>query len=369
MNNNFNNNYGNNNANNNYYNGGNMNNGFGGNNPRNMNNGFNGNNTGYPVAPPPKKKGNGAVKIVIAVCSVILFVVVAVIIGVAVFLLGGSSSEKVVKLLDEGKYSEAFDKYVELYGRGNSDEELDDAIYDRLEKIKEDFDDGALDYDQAAEELEVYEDMKIEKFEDEIAEVSEYISDKDETAKSPEEESPTKQQADGTTQSHLPTEPVPENPVSYYPRISNASTLKGEVLSASNVNAARSFGANKAIDGYYDSCWCVNTKSTGGAGAQIRFTLSEKSYVSGFKLINGNLYKPETDIYSLNGQVKDFTLTFSDGTRKSFVASYNGTGVANYQYFDFSEPIATDYIILTVDSAYVGSNFTTNVCLGEFEVY
>ena len=358
------------NNNSNSNNGNNMNNNFGGSNMQNTNNGFVTNNANYPVAPPPKKKGKGAVKAVIAVCSVLLFVVFAVIIGVvSLILFGGNDCEKVVRLLDKGDYSEAFNKYVELYGRGNSDEELDDAINDRLEKIKEDFDDGNLDYEQAIEELEVYEDMKIDKFEDEIADLSEYIRESDEEV-SPTEEAPTtKQQPDGTTQSHLPTEPIPERPVSYYPRISDAATLKGVVLSASNVNSGRSFGANKAIDGYYDSCWCVNTKGTGGSGAQIRFNLSEKSYVNGFKLINGNLYKPETDIYSLNGQIREFTLTFSDGTRKSFVASYSNNGVANYQYFDFNEPIATDYIILTVDSGYVGTNFTTNVCLGEFEVY
>jgi hypothetical protein len=167
----------------------------------------------------------------------------------------------------------------------------------------------------------------------------------------------------------LNTEPVPETTYSTNPKIVSATTLKGTVLEESNVNTARSFGAKKTIDGYYDSCWCVNTSTTGGAGAQIRFNLSEKSRVNGFMMVNGNLFQPETEIFRSNGQVKNFTLTFSDGTSKSFTATYNEYASGEFEEFQFNSPVITDYIILTVNSGYVGQKFTENVAIGEVNVY
>lgn len=154
------------------------------------------------------------------------------------------------------------------------------------------------------------------------------------------------------------------NPVIY-----SASTLVGEVLPESNVSATRSFGANKAIDGYYDSCWCVNTYSYGGVGAKIRFDLADYSTVSGVKIINGNLYHPYDDIYRSNGQIRTFRLTFSDGSSKTFTASYNSSASSAYEYFTFDAPVNTSSITLTVESAYAGVKYDTNVCLGEFSVY
>ena len=118
-----------------------------------------------------------------------------------------------------------------------------------------------------------------------------------------------------------------------------------------------------------DTCWCVNTKETGGAGAKIRITLEAKSQISGFKIVNGNQFRPYEDIYSANGQIKDFTLEFSNGKTISFTADYNNGDPNNYQDIALSEPIETEYIILAVNSAYVGDPYNTNVCLTEFDVY
>lgn len=160
----------------------------------------------------------------------------------------------------------------------------------------------------------------------------------------------------------------PKDPV-IPPVIDTAVTLEGEVLPDSNVSETRSFGAYKAVDGYYDSCWCVNTNRYGGAGAKIRFDLKEEATVSGIKLINGNLYHPYDDIYRSNGQIKTFTLTFSDGSSEQFTASYNAGASADYEIFTFDEPVLTSNIVLTVDSGYVGAKYDTNVCLGEFDVF
>lgn len=151
------------------------------------------------------------------------------------------------------------------------------------------------------------------------------------------------------------------------PQITSATTLSGTVLSSSNVSSSRTFGADRAIDKDSATCWCVNTTSSGGAGAQIKFALTPGSAISGVKLINGNQYLPDEKIYESNGQIFMFTLTFSDGSTRSFAADYNA-GSNDWQTFSFGETITTDYIILTVDSGYIGSSYNTNVCLGEFDV-
>ena len=153
------------------------------------------------------------------------------------------------------------------------------------------------------------------------------------------------------------------------PVISYASTVSGNVLESSNVSSSRSFGADKLLDGYADTCWCVNTSSQGGVGGAFTVVLRETSLVSGIGIINGNLYQPQDNIYRSNGQLRDFTLTFSDGSSLHFTASYNGTVSNQYEYIAFASPVVTDRITLRVDSAYVGTKYNTNVCIGEFAVY
>ena len=153
------------------------------------------------------------------------------------------------------------------------------------------------------------------------------------------------------------------------PVISYASTVSGDVLESSNVSSSRSFGADKLLDGYADTCWCVNTSSQGGVGGAFTVVLRETSLVSGIGIINGNLYQPQDDIYRSNGQLRDFTLSFSDGSSLHFTASYNGTVSNQYEYIAFASPVVTDRITLRVDSAYVGTKYNTNVCIGEFAVY
>ena len=192
----------------------------------------------------------------------------------------------------------------------------------------------------------------------------------DQPAAVPETVAPT---APATAPPVTTTAPAPSNaPNLQYsypsPRISWASTERGTVLSESNVNSARSFGADQAIDGYANTCWCVNTNNNGGAGGTITIHLAETSYVSGISLINGNIYLPGDGIYKSNGQVKDFTLTFSDGSSVRYTATFNYAST-EYQTFRFANPVITDTITLRVDSGYVGQKYTTNVCIGEIGVF
>ncbi|MCR5042428.1 MAG: discoidin domain-containing protein [Clostridia bacterium] len=153
------------------------------------------------------------------------------------------------------------------------------------------------------------------------------------------------------------------------PVIASAATLSGSVLPSSNVSSSRSFGADQAIDGYAETCWCVNTDSSGGAGGSLEIRLAGTALISGIGIVNGNLYLPDEGLYAVNGQVRTFSLKFSDGSSVSLTADYNPDASTQYQYFRFDSPVAASSFILTVESGYPGTKYTTNVCIGEITVF
>lgn len=305
-----------------------------------------------PATPPKTKQKSGGGKkagIIIAVILALVLLIGVIVAAVLLITSQGNTPDKITKALADGRYSTAIELYDDKYGDGKTDNKLNEALIIRLCAIEDDYRDGKISYDAAKKEIEIIKEMNIPDIADDIEKTEEYVNNL----------------IEGTTQ-----EPVTDNDIlPGKPVIASAVTLNGVVLAASNTNAARSFGPEKTHDGYYDSCWCVNTTSTGGAGASIRFNLQQKATVKGVKLVNGNLYMPEDDIFKSNGQVKTFTLTFSDGTRKTFTASYNSSASSAYETFTFDTPVNTDYIILTVDSGYAGAKYTTNVCIGEFAAF
>lgn len=312
------------------------------------------------------KKAGGKKPIVIAICILLAITVVAFAVGGIYFVVRNSKSHvTIVKMLEDGKYSEAIKLYEEKYGLGNGDTDLIGAIEDRLFAIEDDYYNGEITYNSAIKELETIRAMGIKDIEESLQKTESYVLG---NVSDSSGSGAIRQEAPSV---NLGSEPLPSvaTPTSGSPTISSATTLYGDVLPMSDVNSARSFGANKTIDGYYDSCWCVNTPNTGAAGASIRYDLSSTSTVNGVMIVNGNLYQPQDNLFSKNGQIKSFTLTFSDGSSQSFTASFNGNASSSFQTFYLSEPVVTDSITLTVDSGYVGSKFTTNVCLGEFKVF
>lgn len=305
-----------------------------------------------------------------------IFLVIAIILTAGFFILFRSSPvDKIVDNLKNGKYEAAYNIYVDKYGKGYSDTELRDALSIRLTDIVVSVENDEFSYYECKSEIDTIKKMNISELNEKVeyalsqvegSKAADKVDNQTATVATTAAVTTTLKAADPPNQ-NLQKEPVPY--ASQSPVIVSASTIKGSVLAASNVAGYRSFEANKAIDGYYDSCWCVNTNSTGGAGAAIRFDLKESSVVSGVTLVNGNLYLPNDELFLRNGQVKNFTLTFSDGSRKSFTAGLNSNGSSNPQYFSFDTPVITSSITLTVNSGYAGYKFTTNVCIGEFNVY
>ncbi|MBR5442281.1 MAG: discoidin domain-containing protein [Clostridia bacterium] len=319
------------------------------------------NNMEYqPQVAPQAKQKKGKTAIVVLGVVIALLVAVIGVVGAMLAFNASTSHEDIVAALENGKYSDACSMYEKKYGYGNTDKELTGALEDRLIALEDEFVNGEVTYNKAIKEIETIREMGIKTLQQAL--------DKAEATINAAAAEPTTQKA--APQVNLVTEPLPEiPPVSYSPYIKSATTLNGTVLGASDVNAARSFGANKAIDGYFDSCWCVNTSNPGAAGASIRFDLGQRSLVTGIMLVNGNLYHSYDGLFHKNGQIERFTLTFSDGSKQSFYADFNSSASDGYQTIYLDRPVETEYITLTVDSGYVGTSYTTNVCLGEFKVF
>lgn len=330
------------------------------------------NNLEYETQPVNTAQNSNSKKpIIIALCIIIAVAIISIVVA-GIFLVAKNtvSHKDIVRALEEGRYSEASSIFEDKYGYGSSDGELAGVLGDRIVALQNDYQAGLITYTSANKEIETIRAMGIASLDDALKQAEEFINNTDVQQNAAVNNGVQTTRKDAP-EVNLGSEPLPSVKQSYSsntPSIVSATTLKGEVLAMSDVNAARSFGANKAIDGYYDSCWCVNTKQTGAAGASIRFDLSGRGTVNGVTIVNGNLYQPYDNLYSKNGQINTFTLTFSDGSTQTFSASFNNAS-STPQVIYLDRPVQTDYIILTVQSGHVGSKFPTNVCLGEFGVF
>ena len=330
------------------------------------------NNLEYETQPVTTAQNSNSKKpIIIALCIIIAVAILSIVVA-GIFLVAKNtvSHKDIVRALEEGRYSEASSIFEDKYGYGSSDGELAGVLGDRIVALQNDYQAGLITYTSANKEIETIRAMGIASLDDALKQAEEFINNTDVQQNAAVNNNVQTTRKDAP-EVNLGSEPLPSVKQSYSsntPSIVSATTLKGEVLAMSDVNAARSFGANKAIDGYYDSCWCVNTKQTGAAGASIRFDLSGRGTVNGVTIVNGNLYQPYNNLYSKNGQINTFTLTFSDGSTQTFSASFNNAS-STPQVIYLDRPVQTDYIILTVQSGHVGSKFPTNVCLGEFGVF
>ncbi len=330
------------------------------------------NNLEYETQPVTTAQNSNSKKpIIIALCIIIAVAILSIVVaGIFIVAKNTVSHKDIVRALEEGRYSEASSIFEDKYGYGSSDGELAGVLGDRIVALQNDYQAGLITYTSANKEIETIRAMGIASLDDALKQAEEFINNTDVQQNAAVNNGVQTTRKDAP-EVNLGSEPLPSVKQSYSsntPSIVSATTLKGEVLAMSDVNAARSFGANKAIDGYYDSCWCVNTKQTGAAGASIRFDLSGRGTVNGVTIVNGNLYQPYDNLYSKNGQINTFTLTFSDGSTQTFSASFNNAS-STPQVIYLDRPVQTDYIILTVQSGHVGSKFPTNVCLGEFGVF
>ena len=130
-----------------------------------------------------------------------------------------------------------------------------------------------------------------------------------------------------------------------------------------------------AVDGDYNTCWMA-AGGEGGSGNWIQFYFDFDRTISGIEFLNGNCWdgmyqgsRVASNLYNINGRIKEFTLTFSNGDQKTYMAKdvYETDYGANIFFFD--QPVTTSSIRLTVDSGYPGEKWTTVVCLAEFAAF
>ena len=137
----------------------------------------------------------------------------------------------------------------------------------------------------------------------------------------------------------------------------------------------RKYTPDMAVDDNYNTCWMA-AGGEGGSGNWIQFYFDTEKTVSGIEFLNGNCWdgmykgtKVASNLYQINGRIKQFTLTFSDGSTKKYTAKdvYETDFGANIFFFD--QPVKTSSIRLSVDTGYPGDKWTTVVCLSEFAAF
>ncbi len=137
----------------------------------------------------------------------------------------------------------------------------------------------------------------------------------------------------------------------------------------------RTYTPDNAADGDPSSCWMA-AGGQGGAGNWIRFEFGGLQTVTGIALLNGNCWdgfyngaQVGKDLYQINGRIRTFTLTFSNGETAVFTANdvYSQSFYDNLFYLP--HPVETSYVELRVDTGYVGSKWNTVVCLAEFRAF
>ena len=140
----------------------------------------------------------------------------------------------------------------------------------------------------------------------------------------------------------------------------------------------RRYTPDQAIDGDYNTCWMAAAKNNGkgGVGNWIQANLDKTTPLNGIKLLNGNgwngMYQGKqvaTNLYNINGRIRDFTLTFSDGTVFTFTAADVREESFGRNVFRFPHAVDATWVRLTVDSAYIGTKWDTVVCLSELALF
>ena len=102
------------------------------------------------------------------------------------------------------------------------------------------------------------------------------------------------------------------------------------------------------LDTDNETKWVPSKSSNGGIYEWIRVYSNDVQYVRGIQILNG--YHKSYEIWNNNNRVKGCTITFSDGTSRSFVLD-DTMSMIN---LDLGEVVATTSITLRIDSIYRG---------------
>jgi len=126
---------------------------------------------------------------------------------------------------------------------------------------------------------------------------------------------------------------------------------------------AASYNASLAIDGNYETAWCEGVPGP-GIGEWIELSAESKQRVDGIKIING--YRKSDEAYMNNNRIKTVTITAEDGFSESFVIPAGEW--TWYVGIEFSVPVYTSWLRLTIDDVYPGDSDSEDTLISEIEL-
>lgn len=106
--------------------------------------------------------------------------------------------------------------------------------------------------------------------------------------------------------------------------------------------------AERVFDNDISTAW-VEGVDGNGIGESLTITFDKKRMIEGFEINAG--YQRSNKHYITNGRPSGIKLTFSDGTSSFYVLE----DVEGVQHIQLYNPIATDSVVLTLDSVYSGT--------------
>ena len=136
-----------------------------------------------------------------------------------------------------------------------------------------------------------------------------------------------------------------------------ASAQVGMTASASSVfeegTASSGYYAHNVLDGDPRTCWSEAVDGT-GIGEWLRVDFSRPRTLSQVRIINGyDKRSGRLDRWAQNARVKRATVQFSDGTTQTWALS----DTREWQALELSRPVRTNYVRLTIQDAYRGSEW------------
>ena len=121
------------------------------------------------------------------------------------------------------------------------------------------------------------------------------------------------------------------------------------------------YEAGFMTDGDASTAW-IEGASAQGAGESVTLRFNSSYKVTGFNIHAG--YHESKSIYRKYSRPKRIYVEFSDGSGESFVLKDK----FKEQNIQLSHPVDTQYVTITVESVYPGSEFE-NMAISEIEMY
>lgn len=104
------------------------------------------------------------------------------------------------------------------------------------------------------------------------------------------------------------------------------------------------------MDGNLSTAWVEGSDGL-GIGETLSFVFTDKHWITGFSVNTG--YQKNTEIYERNSRPSKITLTYSTGISEDYTLE----DICDIQYLELNQPILTESVVVTIDSAYAGSRW------------